>query len=72
MFSELEVTQYIFVPKYIQTERKIRTVEYGFISILILEIHSSDYKNLQLLNGIMWRFINRISLKSAKKHGHYG
>jgi len=39
---------------------------------LILGFHSSDYKTLQLLNGIMWRFINRISLKSAKKHGHYG
>jgi len=28
------VTQYISVPKYIQTERKIQTYEHGFISIL--------------------------------------
>jgi hypothetical protein len=34
MFSELTVTQHIFVPKYIQTERKIQTAENGFISIL--------------------------------------
>ena len=51
--------------------------KYGQLSVvlllsLILGFHSSDYKNLQLLNGIMWKFINRILLKSAKKHGHYG
>jgi len=38
MFSELTVTQYIFVPKYIQAERKIQTVEHGFISILNLGV----------------------------------
>jgi hypothetical protein len=36
MFSELTVTQYIFVLKCIQIEPKIQTVEHGFISILNL------------------------------------
>jgi hypothetical protein len=39
---------------------------------LILGFHSSDYKNLQHLNGIMWRFMNRILIKSVKKQGYYG
>jgi hypothetical protein len=46
MVSELTVTQYIFVPKYIQTERKIQTVEHGFISIPNLWVSQQRLQNL--------------------------